>query len=305
MDSTSLTDLPSEVLHRVLVFLDVPSLLQTSRTSHLLRSLCLDPVLQKARLARARHDLNVLLLRRLPKSSISPPNAWIWLSKTNVLSRSISKSLIKIRLNHSLERRPSVDDLVERAILPECCLKIHTNVISPAIVGRHEDIRRSRLKMKLGKLLARRPSIDRVVELNIIPAECASGTPVSPKIIETRRQVIKEHLKDGLRAWVKGRAIAEQRRKEEEYDEGTRVDVKAIVRRFSARAAAAELETNAVDKVSLEKKCAQARWGREVEIERKREQRRAVVSGVCSQPARAHVLGLRKFWEGIIKATGG
>lgn len=196
-----------------------------------------------------------------------------------------------------------MDHLVERAILPACCSPLRNVVVSPVIVSKQEEIRRSRLKNKLGKLLEHRPSVDQIVELNILPAECASRSTLSPKLVETRRMVIKEGLKDGLRAWVKSTAIKEQKRKEEQFDvDVNSISVKAIVRKFSARKTAADLEAD-VDSVSLEKKRAQVRWGKALEIERKKEERKSSVLGASSQPTRAHVLGLRRFWEGVIKTA--
>jgi hypothetical protein len=61
-----------------------------------------------------------------------------------------------------------------------------------------------------------------------------------------------------------------------------------------------------LDAVALEKKKAQMRWGREADLARKRErEKRRGVNGACSQPTRAKVLGLKRFWEGVIRAAAG
>lgn len=232
-----------------------------------------------------------------------------------MLSRSISKSLIKIRLSHNLERRPHVEDLVARAVLPAACATVAKGgvVVSPIILRRSEDVRKLRLRDKLGRKLERRPSIRSLVELNIIPEECAatkrgSGAWVSPRLVETRRKVIKEGLKDGLRAWVERRAVLEQKRKAEEAERTEGLSVKALVRKLSVRGKGAS-ET---DKMLLEKRRAQSRWARELEVGRRREERKlaALMAGKscdegCLQPTRAHVLGLKRFWEGVIQAAAG
>ncbi|KAK5030277.1 hypothetical protein LTS07_002502 [Exophiala sideris] len=72
--------------------------------------------------------------------------------------------------------------------------------------------------------------------------------------------------------------------------------------RYAARKLAVE-RAEKIDPVNLEKRKAQAKWGREVEVARKNEERRAAAHGSCAHPTRAHVLGLKKFWEGVIRAA--
>lgn len=298
----TLDSLPSEVLLCVLAFLEVPDLLQVSRTCHALRDIACDPLLHLKRLHHASYTLSIALARRPSKSSISPPNSWIWLSKTNVLSRQISKSLIRIRLSHNLELRPSPHDLVQRAILPSSCTN-YSSLVSPALIQSQQAVQRRQLMDGLGRKLERRPSVKSLVSLNIIPEECARQS-ISPGIVATRRKVIRESLKDGLRAWVEGRAIQAQKRKADEMEAVEKVTVKGLVRRFAARKLAQEMADN-LDSVALEKRRAQAKWGREVQIAKNDEQRRAATHGSCAQPTRAHVLALKKFWEGVIRAAAG
>ncbi|EXJ95179.1 hypothetical protein A1O1_00298 [Capronia coronata CBS 617.96] len=298
----SLDILPAEVLLRVFSFLEVPDLLQVSRTCHALRDIACDPLLHHERLHHASYTLAIALARRPLKSSISPPNSWIWLSKTNVLSRQISKSLIRIRLSHNLEHRPSPRSLVERAILPSSCTG-YWSPVSPALIQSQQAIQRRRLIDDLGRKLERRPSMNSLVSLNILPEECARRS-VSPAIVATRRKVIRESLKDGLRAWVEGRALQAQKRKADELEAAERITVKTLVRRFAARKLVQEM-ADSVDSISLEKRRAQARWGREVEIARLDQEKRTAATGACAHPTRAHVLGLRKFWEGVIRAAAG
>jgi len=290
----SMTDLPDEVLLHILAYLAVDDLLQCSRTCYLLRYLSADPVLHHSRLLWASANLQLALSRRRTKASISPPCAWILLSKTNVLSRSISKSLIRIRLCHSLERRPSTKDLVARAILPA-----YLPHVSPLIVQSQQAIHKHRLKDGLCRKLERRPSLNSLVSMNILPEECIK---ISPGLVDARRRVIKESLKDGLRAWVETRGLKAQQRRALELDDTERKTVKALVRRLTARKLAEELETQA-DANSMEKKRAQARWGQALEKQRLRDQRRAFSQGTCTHPTRAHVSGLKRFWEGVIRAT--
>ncbi|KEF51744.1 uncharacterized protein A1O9_12081 [Exophiala aquamarina CBS 119918] len=414
---TTLTTLPPEVLLNIFAYLEVPDLLQTSRTCHQLRTLACDPLLHLTRLHSASQTLSYLLARRASKSSISPPSSWICLSKTNVLSRQISKSLIRIRLSHNLEHRPSPAELVERAILLPVCGSSYSSPVSPALIQSHQAVQRRSLRDRLARKLQRRPSVASLVDLNIIPAECVRATTnssrsttsystaakctnccttssspsspcttlhsgsqphhphpqstsviVSPAIVLTRRNVIRETLKDGLRAWVEGRGLQAQKRKADELDAAERANVKTLVRRFAARKLAADAELDwvrerrrrraaaaasgsGVGTSVSQKQCAlppesrQRCWGREAEMakakDRERRERlrhdhdhnhdhpgaggndggRADAGGggggggigegvdhpyccsVCPQPTRAHVLGLKRFWEGVIRAA--
>jgi hypothetical protein len=396
----TLTTLPPEVLLNIFKYLEIPDLLQTSRTCHQLRTLACDPLLHLTRLHSASQTLSYLLARRASKSSISPPSSWIWMSKTNVLSRQISKSLIRIRLSHNLEHRPSPAELVERAILPPACCSSYSSPVSPALIQSHQAVQRRSLRDRLARKLQRRPSVASLVSLNIIPAECvracsspspctscasrstfsspvssfptphsqpsashphhhhhhysngdisASIVVVSPAIVATRRNVIRETLKDGLRAWVEGRGIQAQKRKADELEATERANVKNLVRRFAARKLAADAESDFGERrrdggrgavedggnangngVGVAGRVSERRrrgspqsappprcWGREAEIARNREEERRKrmgdagraadggldYCGVCPQPTRAHVLGLKRFWEGVIRAA--
>lgn len=173
---------------------------------------------------------------------------------------------------------------------------------------------------------------------------------VSPAIVATRRNVIRETLKDGLRAWVEGRGIQAQKRKADELEATERANVKNLVRRFAARNLAADAELDFGERrrdarrgvlvdggngdgVDVDVGLGGVRerrrrgspqsappprcWGREAEIARNREEERRKrmgdggraadggldYCGVCPQPTRAHVLGLKRFWEGVIRAA--
>jgi hypothetical protein len=198
---------------------------------------------------------------------------------------------------------------VKRGILPQECTSYDSRV-SPLLISKRQTLLRERVRNVLGRKLRRRPSVGSLVELNILPEECATKR-VAPGLVERRRRVIREGLKDGLRVWVERRVLLMQRRKEEGELEGERerVGVKGLVRRFTGRIVEEEDELgNALMK---QKRKAQATRGREVEVARRREDmRKGIVDfgggdGACVQPTRAKVLGLRRFWEGVIKAAAG
>ena len=297
--------LPAEVILHILSFLSIADLHSLTRTCHLLRQLSCDPILHRRRLHLASHLLSVSLRKRPSIESLRPPRAWILLSRTHVLARTVFRSLIKARLNQNLSRRPPAKSLVDRAILPRECIS-YSSPVSPALIQSRQAVSKERLKVDLGRKLERRPSVTSLVSLNILPEECVTRS-VSPALVATRRRVIKESLKDGLRAWVEGRAVVAQERKADEVDATEKTTVKGLVRRYTARRVAADGQNERLDSVALEKrKKAQAQWGREAVLARKREQEeRRGVSGACSQPTRANVLGLKRFWEGVIRAAAG
>lgn len=289
----TLSDLPEELLLLLLSYLDVSDLLQLSRTCYLLRQLATDPILHNARLLYARDDLARRLLQRKTRAQLSPPIAWIWLSRVNVQSRAISRSLVKIRLSHRLDSRPSLQDLVQRSIVPRYAISI-----SPLLLQSQRAVYKNHLKNGLCRKLQRRPSMNSLASLNIIPEECAKRT-ISPALIETRRRVIKESLKDGLRGWIENRGLKAQQRRALELDESERSTVKMLVRRLTARKLAQELERKA-DLASMEKKRAQARWGRAHELQKLKEERQGFSQ---RHPTKVHVSQLRRFWEGVVRPT--
>ncbi len=302
--SLNLESLPHEIILRIMSFLSTCELHSLTRTSHLLRQLSCDPILHLQRLHLASQILSISLLQRPSIDTLRPPRAWIFLSRTHVLARAVSRSLISVRLNHNLSRRPPAGSLVDRAILPRECTS-YSSPVSPALIQSRQAISRARLKLGLGRKLERRPSLSSLVSLNILPEECATRS-ISPALVATRRKVIRESLKDGLRAWVEGRAVMAQKRKADEVDATEKVTVKGLVRRYTARRNAAATQDGRFDTVTMEKKAAQARWGREADLARKREsEERRMISGACSQPTRARVLGLKSFWEGVIRADAG
>ncbi|EDN99284.1 hypothetical protein SS1G_02136 [Sclerotinia sclerotiorum 1980 UF-70] len=123
--------------------------------------------------------------------------------------------------------------------------------------------------------LGQRPSIKTLVEKNVLPKECYGHGKVAPGLVGIKRKVERERVKDGLRAWVEGwkGRVGEREREVEGTREG-KVEVRWLVRRFARR------DGN-------ESVVGRGTWGRKVE-------RREL-------PARAKVLGLRRFWERVGK----
>jgi hypothetical protein len=103
---------------------------------------------------------------------------------------------------------------------------------------------------------------------------------VSPGLVGVKRSVEKERVKDGLRGWVEGKL--RRRRELEEQDEfgGVGRSVRGLVGLYSYSYGGKVATSGS------------GRWGRGW---KERERR------VRDQPARAKVLGLRRFWEGVIR----
>ena len=131
------------------------------------------------------------------------------------------------------------------------------------------------------------------MQKGVLPEECIRhdgkggvvwGGGVAPGLIGVKRKVERERIKDQLRGWV-GRWDEERenrKRAGKVVDEPReRKSVKMLVQGFARR-------TN------------EGRTGGKREW--KRSDRDAEGRGV-RQPTRAHVLGLRRFWEGIGRGT--
>ncbi|KAI9847504.1 MAG: hypothetical protein M1837_002405 [Sclerophora amabilis] len=209
----SLLDLCDELLLHVFTFLDVPELLNTSRTCHPLRTISLDPLLHRSRLHEASQRLSLSLSLRPSFSSLRPPISTIYLSRTHLAARFISRRLISHRLNRSLSRRPSASDLVDYNILPaECCA--HNRATGEVMWG------------------------------------CGG---VAPGLVDARRKFERERVKDRLRGWLlgqqggkqRGLCVAEERgwvRSREAEDAERRPDVRSLAQRFARRAKTGGIE---------------------------------------------------------------
>ncbi|CAK4031184.1 hypothetical protein DOTSEDRAFT_69001 [Lecanosticta acicola] len=120
--------LPDELCLHLLSFLDVDDLLAASRTCHRLRTLSFDPLLHKWRLRYSHDRVGHLLEHRPLLHTLQPPISTIYLTRTHLAARRLHWSLVSIRLNRSLLRRPKLSTLVSANILPkECCRRDRTS----------------------------------------------------------------------------------------------------------------------------------------------------------------------------------
>lgn len=136
------------------------------------------------------------------------------------------------------------------------------------------NLGRNLIKIKLNRQLLKRPSAEELVELGVLPAECfghGRGGGLAPGLVETKRKIEKERVKDLLRGWVEEwrRRGDERRGKGDEQ----KPDVRRIARRF-AREGSGSMRDMPM-------------WGRRVDVK--------------EAPTRAKVLGLRRFWEKVGK----
>ena len=83
----------------------------------------LDPVLHRTRLfIITPFILSYHISNRPPLSSLCRPSSTIYQTSGHVFARHLNRSLVSIRLNLRLARRPSAAQLVKDNILPpECC----------------------------------------------------------------------------------------------------------------------------------------------------------------------------------------
>ena len=145
-------------------------------------------MLHRLRLKYSFERVGHLLPRRPSIQTISPPLAGIYLTRTHIAARRLHWSLVSIRLNRCLSRRPKLDSLVTANILPKECCRI----------DRHSG--------------------------NFVWGIGVAGT-----LVERRRRLERERLKEGLRVRLekKASAIREKRR------EGGGVGI--LIWRFSKR----------------------------------------------------------------------
>ncbi|KAK4634500.1 hypothetical protein CLAFUW4_00053 [Fulvia fulva] len=172
----TLDALPDELILHILSFLclDVNDLLSASRASHRLRTLSLDPTLHVARLRCSHNRVGYLLPQRPALHSLQPPASMIYLTRTHLAARRLHWSLVCIRLNRSLSRRPKLSTLVSTNIVPkECC------------------------------------RIDRT------SGDFVWGAGVAGALVETKRKVEREQIKEGLRVWLERKARQIRTRREE------------------------------------------------------------------------------------------
>lgn len=165
-----------------------------------------------------------------------------------------------LTLNNYMPLRPSLTTLMHQ----------HIYITRTTLAAR--NLGRNLIKITLNRKLLGRPSVETLVEKGVLPGECyvKGGGCLAPSLVDTKRRVEKERVKDVLRHWV-----AEWRRKGWESREGNgeqTPDVRRIARRFVRGGNMGERES---------------RWGRCADENRR------------EMPTRAKVLGLRRFWEKI------
>jgi len=184
-------------------------------------------------------------------------------------------------LEHYIPLRPPLSDLISHQIY----------ITRTTLAAR--NLGRNLIKIKLNRSLLRRPSPESLVDKGVLPVECLYRTSkdgtggarwVAPTLIETKRRVEKEKVKDVLRHWIdewrcKGSQMLDERRASEIPP---RPNVRRMARRFAREAREARASSANVDA---------PRWGR------KPEQKEV--------PARAKVLGLKRFWEKIGRESQG
>ena len=188
--------------------------------------------------------------------------------------------LASVTISHSLSRRPSLSSL-------------HPPTSTIYLTATHvlaRNLSRQLVSIRLNRNLSRRPSTSSLIKCNILPRECCSVDrdsgewvvggrgSIAPSIVNKQRMVERERIKDGLRAWLdkKAGAVTDKVRDEE----GGR-SVRGLVRRFTAR------------------------WKADAPVEKGAKARQSWASGTEKRskdpPTRAHVYGLRRFWEGLAK----
>lgn len=126
------------------------------------------------------------------------------------------------------------------------------------------------IKIRLNKKLRERESAERLVERGVLPEECWSGG-LAPSLVETKRKIERERVKDVLRHWVEEWRRRGWENREDAEEGGQKTDVRRMARRFARVKESRETP----------------RWGREAVREKK------------EMPTRAKVLGLRRFWEKV------
>ncbi|KAI9666145.1 MAG: hypothetical protein M1821_004080 [Bathelium mastoideum] len=266
----TLNDLCDELLLDIFHYLDVPDLLATSRTSHRLRTLSTDPILHAHRIRLASHRLARRLPRRPPLQALLPPVSAIYLTTTHVAARTLSRALVAIRLNHCLRRRPSAAALVDKGVLPGECF----------VRERRSGYGRGGNSGGKGKGKGRGIAGAGGVGMGAGggtgegrgEGDVVRNTGVAWGIVEARRRVERERVKDGLRVKVARMARKIQTGRVE--GRGACGGVWSMVWRFSRG-------------------------------EKGRGMREKEKGGEEVSPGRTRVGGLRQFWEGMAEAQTG
>ncbi|RUS22370.1 hypothetical protein BC937DRAFT_89490 [Endogone sp. FLAS-F59071] len=225
----SLTVFPDELLFQLLTFVDDTDLQSVSQTSHRLRRLSTDAILwhhiHHRNTARVRHLLtssarpsrellasrNILLgvaiVDKLRQGSyIYGPQC----ARSFELMSRFSRSMIRAKLNRGLKRRPPLEDLVSKNVVPRE-LVIHCpraevgslygagerasleapdwaylhKGMSPSLLPRVNTLRKALFRDALSRHLHNRPTMEQMRENGLMKTQhIARGAPISPTLIQ-------------------------------------------------------------------------------------------------------------------------
>jgi len=125
------------------------------QTSHRLRDLSLAPILHAYRLRRTRAILPAMLWSPFRPSLADLIRRSIFLTRTTVVSRKLSRSLVCIHLSRRLAARPSAEALVARSVLPPECVTTKKTAVAPALVAKKRAVEMERVKDSLRRWVER------------------------------------------------------------------------------------------------------------------------------------------------------
>lgn len=165
--SSSLPSLPSELLLHILSYLDIPDLLSLSRTMRYLRTISLDPLLHTHRLQRASVILSRAIPSRPPLTELMARRVYI--TRITLTALNLGRNLTMIKLKRRLERRPTVEHLIELGVLPpECSLtQSYGMSTTPSLYRRQKVVQKEQVKDFLAKWIGEFSK--RITNLRLIP----------------------------------------------------------------------------------------------------------------------------------------
>ena len=113
----------------------------------------------------------------------------------------------RLLLPPSLDARPSLADLMQRRIF-----LTPTTIVSKRLA-------RSLVSIRLARKLSSRPEPQDLVRRAVLPQECVprrEGRWEAPAIVQRKKVIERERIKDGLRSWLERRWMGERGRRESE-----------------------------------------------------------------------------------------
>lgn len=113
----------------------------------------------------------------------------------------------RLLLPPSLDARPSLADLMQRRIF-----LTPTTIVSKRLA-------RSLVSIRLARKLSSRPEPQDLVRRAVLPQECVPRTEgrwEAPAIVQRKKVIERERIKDGLRSWLERRWMGERGRRENE-----------------------------------------------------------------------------------------